>query len=384
MKKISILGSTGSIGVSALDVISRHMDKFQVVGLAAGGNDELLHIQIEKFKPRVVALFSDIGTEKLKRRVRDKGVRIASGIDGVIEVATMSDADMVISAIVGAAGLIPTISAIRANKDIALANKETLVMAGEIIMRELNGRGRIIPIDSEHSAIFQSLSGEKRENIRRLILTASGGPFRNFSKEEFKDITPEDAMKHPNWRMGQKVTIDSATLMNKGFEVIEARWLFGVSYKDIDVLIHPQSIIHSLVEFIDGSVIAQLGIPDMRIPISYALNYPDRLENALPPLNLVKIRNLSFERPDVEKFPCLTFAYESLEKGGTMPAVLNAANEVAVSSFLKREIHFTEIPEVIKETMDSHEVCSVREISDILKADKWGREYARDLIEKRN
>lgn len=343
-----------------------------------------MHLQIEKFKPSVVALFSDTGTEKLKRKVGDKSVRIASGIDGVIEVATMSDADMVISAIVGAAGLIPTISAIKANKDIALANKETLVMAGEIIMRELNGRGRIIPIDSEHSAIFQSLSGEKKENIRRLILTASGGPFRNFSKEEFKDITPEDAMKHPNWRMGQKVTIDSATLMNKGFEVIEARWLFGVSYKDIDVLIHPQSIIHSLVEFIDGSVIAQLGIPDMRIPISYALNYPDRLENALPPLNLVKIRNLSFERPDVEKFPCLTFAYESLEKGGTMPAVLNAANEVAVSSFLKREIHFTEIPVVIKETMDSHEVCSIREISDILKADKWGREYARDLIKKRN
>ncbi|MBI3599538.1 MAG: 1-deoxy-D-xylulose-5-phosphate reductoisomerase [Nitrospinae bacterium] len=364
MKKISILGSTGSIGVNTLDVIGSHPDKFQVVGLAAGENYELLLSQIEKFKPRTASLFSKTVADKLKQRLHDKKIKITSGIDGAIEVATLSDADMVISAIVGAAGLIPTISAIKSGKTIALANKETLVMAGEIIMKEMDGRGRIIPVDSEHSAIFQALAGERRENIRRLILTASGGPFRNLPIEQFKHITPDDALKHPNWRMGPKITVDSATLMNKGLEVIEAKWLFDVPAENIEVLIHPQSIIHSLVEFIDGSVIAQLGIPDMRIPISYALNYPDRLENRLP--------------------PCLKLAFESLKKGGTMPAVLNAANEVAVNAFLNREISFNGIPETIKKTMDSHDAGNIQEISDILKADKWAREYSKKLIAMSN
>src|SRR3989338_239894 len=384
MKKISILGSTGSIGVNALDVISKHPDKFQVVGLAAGENDSLLQAQIEKFKPRIAALFNEKHSDKLKKKIKDKNVKIASGIDGVLEVATIKDADMIISAIVGAAGLIPTISAIKAGKDIALANKETLVMAGEIVMKEADGKCRIIPIDSEHSAIFQSLTGEKRENIRKLILTASGGPFRNYPKEQFEDIKPEDALKHPNWSMGTKITIDSATLINKVFEVIEARWLFGMADENIEVLIHPQSIIHSLVEFIDGSIIAQLGIPDMRIPISYALNYPDRLENALPSLNLAQVKNLSFEMPDTEKFPCLKLAFEALKKGETMPAVLNAANEVAVNAFLNREISFNKIPEIIKKTMKSHRVSLIREISDVLKADRWAREYAKKLIAMSN
>jgi len=384
MKKISILGSTGSIGVNALDVISKHPDKFQVVGLAAGENDSLLQAQIEKFKPRIAALFNEKHSDKLKKKIKDKNVKIASGIDGVLEVATIKDADMIISAIVGAAGLIPTISAIKAGKDIALANKETLVMAGEIVMKEADGKCRIIPVDSEHSAIFQSLRGEKRENIRKLILTASGGPFRNYPKEQFEDIKPEDALKHPNWSMGTKITIDSATLINKGFEVIEARWLFGMADENIEVLIHPQSIIHSLVEFIDGSIIAQLGIPDMRIPISYALNYPDRLENALPSLNLAQVKNLSFEMPDTEKFPCLKLAFEALKKGETMPAVLNAANEVAVNAFLNREISFNKIPEIIKKTMKSHRVSLIREISDVLKADRWAREYAKKLIAMSN
>lgn len=384
MKKISILGSTGSIGVNALDVISRHPDKFQVVGLAAGENDSLLQSQIDRFKPKIAALFNEESADKLKSKLKNKNVKIVSGVDGVIEVATAKEADMVISAIVGAAGLIPTISAIKAKKDIALANKETLVMAGEIVMKEAEGKCRIIPVDSEHSAIFQSLTGEKRENIRKLILTASGGPFRNYPKEQFKDVKPEDALKHPNWRMGQKITIDSATLMNKGFEVIEAKWLFGIENENIDVLIHPQSIIHSLVEFIDGSVLAQLGIPDMRIPISYALNYPDRLENTLPSLNLAEIKNLSFEKPDTEKFPCLKLAFEALKKGETMPAVLNAANEVAVNAFLNREISFDKISETINKTMKSHKVSRIREISDVLKADRWAREYAKKLIAMSN
>ena len=381
MKKISILGSTGSIGVNTLDVISRYPDKFQVVGLAGGRNEKLLLKQIRKFKPKIAALFNKEGGDRLREKLKNKNVSIVSGIDGIIEVATVLDADMVISAIVGAAGLIPTLSAIKANKDIALANKETLVMAGEIIMKEIDGKGRIIPVDSEHSAIFQSLAGEKKKNIKKIILTASGGPFRNYSATQFKNIRPEDALKHPNWQMGKKITIDSATLMNKGFEVIEAKWLFGVSDKDIEVLIHPQSIIHSLVEFIDGSVIAQLGIPDMRIPISYALNYPDRLEIALPSLNLAKIKNLSFEKPDTEKFPCLALAFDALKKGGTMPAVLNAANEIAVNSFLNREISFNEIPLVIEKTMNNHENGHAKEISDILKADKWAREYAKKIMQ---
>lgn len=384
MKKISILGSTGSIGVNTLDVISRHPDKFQVVGLAAGENDLLLHAQIEKFKPAIAALFNEASADKLRKKIRNKKTKITSGIDGVIEVATNKETDMVISAIVGAAGLIPTISAIKAKKDIALANKEALVMAGEIVMKEADSKCRIIPVDSEHSAIFQSMSGEKKDKIRKLILTASGGSFRDLSIEQFKNITPEEALKHPNWNMGPKITIDSATLMNKGFEVIEAKWLFGVPDENIEVLIHPQSIVHSLVEFIDGSVIAQLGIPDMRIPISYALNYPDRLENTLPSLNLAKIKYLSFETPDTEKFPCLKLAFEALKKGETMPAVLNGANEAAVNAFLNRKITFNKIPEIIKETMKEHKVNPVKEISDVLKADRWAREYAKKLISMSN
>ncbi len=383
MKKIVILGSTGSIGVNTLDVASRFPDRFKVVGLTAGENIALLEKQIKIFRPKIVSVLKEDAAERLRQRCNGADVEIHAGVEGMISAATHPDADFVVSAIVGAAGLVPTVAAIRAKKDVALANKETLVMAGEIVTKEAEKKGvKILPVDSEHSAILQALGGYKNENVKRLILTASGGPFYNTSLSRKRLIKPKDALRHPNWKMGKKITIDSATLMNKGLEVIEARWLFDIPSKNIDVLIHPESIVHSMVEYIDGSVIAQLGVPDMRIPISYALSYPLRLDGGFPTLDLAKIGSLTFKRPDTKRFPCLSYAYEALETGGTMPAVLNAANEVAARAFLKEEIGFLDIPKIIKKVMSRHIRQDIVTIEDVLLADRWAREHAEDLIKR--
>jgi len=380
-KRISILGSTGSIGLNALAVIRNNPDRFEVVGLATRRNTELLEQQIREFRPRVVSLFDEERIPDLERRLKDIDVEICSGTEGAVKVATFPGSDMVVSALVGSAGLIPTLKAIESKKDIALANKETLVMAGEIIMKKLKG-GKLIPIDSEHNAIFQSLIGSKKNHIKRLILTASGGPFANLSFAELKDVTVKEALKHPRWKMGEKVSIDSATMMNKGLEIIEAKWLFDVGVDQIEVLVHPQSIIHSMVEFTDSSVIGLLSYPNMKIPIAYALNYPERLENGLPSLDLAKIRDLNFFKPDKDKFACLDYAYEAIRSGGTMPAVLNASNEIAVQSFLKEEIAFLDIPKVIRETMDQHSREEIGSLEDVLRADQWARDNAVEYVQK--
>lgn len=380
MKLISILGSTGSIGVSTLDIVSRFPERFKVVGLAAGGNADLLKQQIERFRPKYVSISEEAQVSSLS----GLGCEVFHGIEGAIIVATAPEAEMVVSAIVGAAGLVPTVAAVKAGKDIALANKETLVMAGELVMREIRESGvTLLPVDSEHSAIYQSIVGHNNIEIKRLILTASGGPFLNYPMEKLMGVTPGDALNHPNWQMGKKITIDSASLMNKGLEVIEARWLFDVPSDRIDVHIHPQSIIHSMVEYIDGSVIAQMGIPDMRIPISYALSYPERLPLALPPLNLLEIEKLTFKTPDHERFPCLNLAYEALKAGGTMTAALNAANEIAVDAFLNGKIRFVEISGLIEDVMSSHSNGPASHVDDILKTDLWARSKAKELIKRR-
>lgn len=381
MKRISILGSTGSIGVSTLDIVSRFPERFEIVGLAAGGNIDLLKEQIGRFRPRYVSVSEEAAALSLK----GMDCHVLHGIEGAIAVATAHEADMVVSAIVGAAGLVPTVAAIKAGKEIALANKETLVMAGELVIREAREAGvNILPVDSEHSAIFQSIVGHNREEIKRLILTASGGPFLNYPAERLKEVTPDDALNHPNWQMGKKVTVDSASLMNKGLEVIEARWLFDIPADRIDVHVHPQSIIHSMVEYIDGSVIAQMGIPDMRIPISYALSYPERLPIPLPSLNLFEIEKLTFLKPDHERFPCLNLAYKALRAGGTMPAVLNAANEIAVDAFLNNRIRFPEIPAIIEKVMSYHKNGAASHVDDILRADLWARGKAKEMVEGGN
>lgn len=378
MKRISILGSTGSIGVSTLDIVSRFPERFEIVGLAAGGNIDLLKEQIERFRPKYVS----VSEEAVALSLKGMDCHVLHGIEGAIAVATAPEADMVVSAIVGAAGLVPTVAAIKAGKEIALANKETLVMAGELVIREAREAGvNILPVDSEHSAIFQSIVGHNRDEIKRLILTASGGPFLNSPVERLKEVTPSDALNHPNWQMGKKVTVDSASLMNKGLEVIEARWLFDIPADRIDIHVHPQSIIHSMVEYIDGSVIAQMGIPDMRIPISYALSYPERLPVSLPSLDLLEIEKLTFMKPDHERFPCLNLAYNALKAGGTMTAVLNAANEIAVDAFLNNRIRFPEIPEIIEKVMSSHKNGAASHVDDILRADLWARGKAKELIE---
>ncbi|MBI5043244.1 MAG: 1-deoxy-D-xylulose-5-phosphate reductoisomerase [Nitrospirae bacterium] len=383
MKKIVLLGSTGSIGANTLDVVDRFPDRFKVIGLTAGENISLLEKQIRRFRPRIASVVKEDAAERLRQRCRDIDVEIHSGVEGMISAAAFPEADMVISAIVGAAGLVPTVAAIRAGKDVALANKETLVMAGEIVTKEAGKKGvKILPVDSEHSAILQALGGYKNENVKRLILTASGGPFYNTPLSGKRLIKPKDALRHPNWKMGKKITIDSATLMNKGLEVIEARWLFDIPSEKIDVLIHPESIVHSMVEYIDGSVIAQLGVPDMRIPISYALSYPARLNGGFPTLDLARIGNLTFKRPDTKRFPCLSYAYEALNAGGTMPAVLNAANEVAARAFLKEEIGFLDIPKIVKKVMNRHVRQDIVTIEDVLLADRWAREHAEDLIKR--
>jgi 1-deoxy-D-xylulose-5-phosphate reductoisomerase len=384
MKRITILGSTGSIGRNALDVISHHRDWFKVAVLTAGKNIDLLEKQIKSFSPEVVALADEIAARELQKRTgkhHASSFRILSGQDGVAEAAAYKDSDFVLSAIVGAAALIPTIKAIRSGKTIGLANKEALVMAGRIVTEESKKYGvRILPVDSEHSAIFQCIEGHGRSDLRRIILTASGGPFAGKSIKELHDITPKDALRHPRWKMGKKITIDSATLMNKGLEVIEAHYLFGLPSQKIDVLIHPQSIVHSMVEFHDRSCIAQLSIPDMRGPIAYALTYPRRLKDVIQGLSLDKIGALTFKKPDNKCFPCLSYAYTALDAGGTMPSVLNAANEVAVSAFLKGAIKFTEVPVIIRKTMDHHIVISEAELDVVIEADRWARKKAEEII----
>ncbi|MBI3592324.1 MAG: 1-deoxy-D-xylulose-5-phosphate reductoisomerase [Nitrospirae bacterium] len=376
MKNIVILGSTGSIGKSALDVISRFPDRFRVIGLTAGKNSSLLKEQIRIFHPQAVAI-SDEGTSKKLREslTGRKAPHVLYGVDGISSVATMPEADIVISAIVGAAGLLPTIAAIRAGKTIGVANKETLVMAGSIALSEAKKYGAtLLPVDSEHSAIFQCIKGHDKNFIRKIILTASGGPFAGKTKDELEKISPADALKHPNWSMGQKITIDSATLMNKGLEVIEAHYLFDLPVEKIDVLIHPQSIIHSIVEFIDMSCMAQLSLPDMKGPIAYALSYPERLQNVMKPLEWERLSGLTFQRPDNRTFPCLSLAYSAINAGGTLPAVLNASNEVAVKAFLDGIIGFNRIPVIIKKVINSHKIEPADDIASILEADRWARE----------
>jgi 1-deoxy-D-xylulose-5-phosphate reductoisomerase len=381
MKKIVILGSTGSIGVTALRVIRQNPEKYKVVGLTAGRNVRLLLRQIAEFKPKAVAVLQEKDKEWLKSEVQDQFIEVYSGEEGFVKVATIAESDIVISSIMGAAGLIPTFSAIKAGKDIALANKETMVMAGPIVVEEVKKRGVfIIPVDSEHSAIFQSIQGHPKDDIKRVILTASGGPFKDASLEEMANVTPEQALKHPNWKMGKKITIDSATMMNKGLEVIEARWLFDIPVDKIDILVHPQSIVHSMVEYKDGSIIAQLGVPDMSIPISYALSYPHHVENDLPSLELDKIKVLSFEKPDLKRFKCIRLAYEAIKIGGSMPAVMNGANEVAVEAFLRKEIGFLDIPDIIERVMSVHEPFPVDSIASVMEADRWARQKAEDII----
>ena len=383
MKKISILGSTGSIGQSTLSVVEKFPDRFRVVGLAAGNNVDILEKQVRRFMPAMVSVVSPPAAESLKKRCADvNNVSIFSGVEGMIRVAAAEEAQITVSAIVGTAGLVPTMAAIRAGKTIALANKEVLVTAGELVMAECRGRGvKLFPVDSEHSAIFQCLHAGADKDVRKLILTASGGPFRSFSKKDLAKVTLAQALKHPNWSMGRKITIDSATLMNKGLEVIEARWLFDMKPEMITVLVHPQSIVHSMVEYTDGAVVAQLGMPDMKGPIAYALSYPERLGDVSPALDLAAVGTLTFEKPDLERFPCMAYAYNALEAGGSMPAVLSAANEVAVKYFLDEKIDYTDIARVIKTTMDAHTPSPVRVVEDALKADLWAREEAEKIVE---
>ena len=382
MKRLAILGSTGSIGRSALAVVDAHPSKLQVTALAAGDNASLLAEQVARYHPAVAAIASAAGLERLRSAIGSTSTAdLRSGPDALIAVATQPDVDIVICASAGTAGLEAVLAGIEAGKTIALANKEVLVMAGELVTEAARRRGvSILPVDSEHNAIHQCLHGRNLSEVRRLILTASGGPFRELSPAELERAGPEAALRHPTWQMGRKITIDSATLMNKGLEVIEAHWLFGVDADRIDVLIHPQSIVHSLVELNDGSVIAQLGVTDMRLPIQYACSYPDRWEASLPTLDLARAGRLEFHAPAHDRFPCLALAYRALRTGGTLPVVLNAANEVAVEAFLDGKLGFTGIPRVIEKTMNAHDVQRVSTIDTVRQADRWARGQAVDVV----
>jgi len=383
MKRLAILGSTGSIGVNTLDIVRQFPERFEIVGLSAGLNIQLLKQQIVRFRPKVASVLNKELSESLRRELSDVSTQIVHGVEGLIQVATHPEVDLVVSAIVGAVGLIPTLSAIKTGKAIALANKEPLVMAGKIVIEEARrSQAQILPVDSEHSAIFQALLGHQKEDVHRLILTASGGPFLNLPIEKLQEATVKEALNHPTWEMGRKITIDSASLMNKGLEVIEAHWLFNVPVEKIVVQIHPQSVVHSMVEYVDGSIIAQMGITDMRIPISYALSFPERLRLSLPRLELLQKGGLTFFPPDPERFPCLKLAYQSIEIGETMPAILNAANEVAVNAFMEGSLKFTEIPILIQRVMEEHEVKSVHTIEDILRTDHWARERSKAILER--
>ncbi|MCD8248854.1 MAG: 1-deoxy-D-xylulose-5-phosphate reductoisomerase [Lachnospiraceae bacterium] len=366
MKKIAILGSTGSIGTQTLEVVRNNGD-IEVTALAAGSNVDRMEAQIREFRPKLAAMWTQEKAKELKGRVADLPVRIVSGMDGLLEIATEPEAEILVTAIVGMIGIRPTIAAMEAGKDIALANKETLVTAGHLIMPLAKERGvRILPVDSEHSAIFQCLNGENRAQIKKILLTASGGPFRGRRKEELKNVQVEDALKHPNWSMGRKITIDSATLVNKGLEMMEARWLFGVEPKDIQIVVQPKSIIHSMVEFDDGAVIAQLGTPDMKLPIQYALYYPERRHLPGERLDFWTLGQITFEKPDMESFPGLKLAFDAAAVGGTMPTVYNAANERAVAKFLARKIGFLDIPMIIGECMAAHKAKSAPTVEEIL------------------
>jgi 1-deoxy-D-xylulose-5-phosphate reductoisomerase len=384
MKGLSILGSTGSIGTNVLRVVDAFPGRFEVVGLAAGGNVEMLAEQVARHRPKAVSVADPVALERLSRLVDLSSLRALTGREGMVEVATRPEARMVVASAVGAVGLVPTYRALEAGKDVALANKETLVMAGELMLARAGETGaRLLPIDSEHCALHECLDGRCREDVRRLILTASGGPFRDRARESFFRITREEALAHPTWRMGPKITIDSATLMNKGLEVIEARWLFGVEASRIDVLIHPQSVVHSMVELVDGTVLAQLGVTDMRMPIQYALSYPERWEAAIPGLDFTNAMQLDFAPPDRSKFPCLSLAYRALEQGGTAPAALNAANEEAVAAFLDGRVPFPAIPESIQEVLETEPKATATALEDVLEADRRARERARQALARR-
>jgi 1-deoxy-D-xylulose-5-phosphate reductoisomerase len=385
MKQVAILGSTGSIGRNALRVIESLGEPYGVSGLGAGSNVALLAEQIERHQPRIVSVSDEESSEKLRFELKARSVsrtpHIATGVEGLSEVATADGVDVVIGAVVGARGLLPTYHALEAGRRVALANKETLVVAGEIMTRVAASSGaEILPVDSEHNALHQCLRGEQRHELKRLILTASGGPFRTASAAEIENATPSEALKHPTWRMGDKITIDSATLMNKGLEVIEARWLFDCTADEIDVIIHPQSVVHSMIELIDGSVMAQMGVTDMRHAIQYALTYPERMGTSLPRLDLAQLSRLEFHEPDRERFPCLELAYNALRTGGTMPAVLNAANEVAVDAFLNSRVRFGEIPALIRGACEAHQVQEARTLEAVLAADEWARAWVNDRI----
>lgn len=377
MKRLSILGSTGSIGTQTLEIVRCNED-IEVVALSAGSNIELLEKQAREFKPELICVYDEEKAKELSVKIADLNIKVVSGMEGLIETAVIESADIVLTAVVGMIGIKPTIAAIKAHKDIALANKETLVTAGHIIMKLAKEcRVKILPVDSEHSAIFQSLQGNKQSQVSKIILTASGGPFRNSTLEELKNVTVEAALKHPNWSMGKKITIDSSTMVNKGLEVMEARWLFDVDYDNIDVVIQPQSLIHSMVEYVDGGIMAQLGTPDMKLPIQYALYYPDRKYLGGERVDFAKIGSITFLKPDTEKFRGFALAYKAGRIGGTMPTIYNAANEYAVAKFLNREIKYLEIAELIEKAMEGHKVTENPSLEQILEAEKEAHESVR-------
>lgn len=383
MKNIAVLGSTGSIGTQTLEIV-RANDDLNVVSLAAGSNIEMLEKQIREFKPQVVCVYNEKKAEELKIKVSDTDVKIVTGMDGLIETAVIKTADIVLTAVVGMIGIRPTIAAIKAGKDIALANKETLVTAGHIIIPLAKEYGiRILPVDSEHSAIFQSLQGNKKSQLSKILLTASGGPFRNTPKEDLKNVTVKDALKHPNWSMGRKITIDSATMVNKGLEVIEAKWLFDVDIDNIEVVGQPQSLIHSMVEYVDGGIMAQLGTPDMKLPIQYALFYPDRRTLDGKRVNFFDIANITFFKPDRDKFKGFDLAFKAGKTGGSLPTIYNAANELAVSKFLNEEIRFLDIPELIETAMNNHKVIDNPSLEQILESEKEAYESVNRALSKR-
>lgn len=377
-ENISILGSTGSIGTQTLDVI-RDIGGIRVWAMTTNVRIELFEKQIREFKPKLVCVMNEEKALELKHNIADLDTEVLTGMDGLVAAATIAEADTVVNSVVGNIGLVPTVAAINSGKNIALANKETLVTSGELVMELLKKNNvNMYPVDSEHSAIFQCLQGNDGNNIKHILLTASGGPFR--TRENVANVTVEDALKHPNWSMGKKITIDSATLMNKGLEVIEAKWLFGVELDKIIVVVHPQSVVHSMVEYEDGAVIAQLGVPDMKVPIQYALTYPKRVKNSFEKLDIFSYGSLTFEKPDTKRFPCLELAYEAIKTGGTMPAVLNAANEIAVAGFIDGKVDFLGIPRLIESAMSAYNVKYNYTLDDVLEADKWAREYTRSRI----
>ncbi len=382
MKKIAVLGSTGSIGTQTLEVVRENAKELQVVALAAGTSVDKMEAQIREFRPELACMWTEEAAAELKRRVADLETRVVCGMEGLLEIATSPTSDIVLTAVVGMIGIRPTIAAIEAGKDIALANKETLVTAGHIIMPLAAKCGvKILPVDSEHSAIFQSLNGEPRKRVEKILLTASGGPFRGRTREEMKDIRVEDALKHPNWSMGRKITIDSSTMVNKGLEVMEAKWLFDVSLDQIQVVVHPQSIIHSMVQYVDGAIIAQLGTPDMKLPIQYALFYPDRRPMAGKRVDFFELGSISFEKPDPVNFEGLALAYQAAEKGGSLPTVFNAANERAVALFLDRKIGYLQITELIRGAMEAHTVVQNPSVEEILEAEQFAYEWIRRKME---